>query len=334
MRAAAVLHVDDVPVGRQFIAAHTEHRAERTGQRQEEPAIPADPLGGLRHLRARPVIAVMPALRGPGATPAAHHLTTSEPDLGSGLVDLRVTGRHIAGHQPRVVRQRREQVAGAQVTGLDALIPRQPFRRQQRLGPGYQHHLADRRMVGAGVAGHHDRPLPALVTGQVGEETVGGAGRVFISDAEVVADGVVTAAFDDGSTRQVGRASENGRQFRRPLRRGRIGHIVRCFHGPVDSAAQMRRMATPVAYELPHPLWVRIDAWRDDAAITRIRGALRAVPLDSPSIPAWPTTRPTSRITAGHSDLGSTVRLLRIALRAPHCRRTRRCRAPIGIWPR
>ena len=137
MRAAAVFEVDDMAVGRQLVAAHPEHHAQRTGQRQEETAIAADPFGGLRHLRAGAVVAVVPTLRRLGATPGAHHLATAQPDLGGGLVDLRVAGRQVAGHQPRVVRQRREQVARAQVAGPDALIPGQPLAAPARTpGPG------------------------------------------------------------------------------------------------------------------------------------------------------------------------------------------------------
>ncbi len=125
-------NVDDMPVGRHLVAAHPEHRAQRPGQRQEEAAVAADPLGGLRHLRDGAVVAVVPALRGLGAAPGAHHLAPAQPDLGGGLVDLRVTGGHVAGHQPRVVRRGRQQVAGAQVARPDALIPGHPLRRQQR----------------------------------------------------------------------------------------------------------------------------------------------------------------------------------------------------------
>ena len=39
MSTAAVLLVDDVSVGRQFVAADPEHRAQRSRQRQEEAAV-------------------------------------------------------------------------------------------------------------------------------------------------------------------------------------------------------------------------------------------------------------------------------------------------------
>ena len=240
MRAAAVFEVDDGSVGRHLVAAHPEHRPQRTGERQEEPAIAADALGGLCHLRAGAVVAVVPALRRLGPAPGTHHRASSQPDLGGGLVDLRVAGGHVTGHQPQVVRQRRQQVAGAQVAGPDPLIPGHPLRGQQRLGPGYQHHLADRRMVGTGVTGHHDRPLPALIAGQVGEESVGGAGGIFVADAEVVTYRVVAAVLDDRRPRQLDCTSQDRRQFGRPLRRGRrsrlrgrSGRVVRCFHGPL-----------------------------------------------------------------------------------------------------
>ena len=126
MCAAAVFGIHHVTVGGQFVGAHTEHRSQRSGQRQVEPAVAAYPAGGARHRRSRPVVAVVPALRGLAAPPFAEHLAAAKPDLDGGVVDLWVTAGRIAGHQPRVLRRRGEQVAGAQVAGSDPLLPRHP----------------------------------------------------------------------------------------------------------------------------------------------------------------------------------------------------------------
>ena len=237
MRAAAVFEVDDMAVGGQLVAAYPEHGAQRPGKRQEEPAIAACALGGLRHLRRRTVVAVVPALRRFGAAPGAHHPAPSQTDLQGDLVDLWITGGQVTGYQPRIIRHRRQQVARAQVARPDPLIPGHPLRRQQRRRPRHQHDLADRRVVGTRASGHDDSPLPALVTGQMREEAVGSAGRIFVSDAEVVAHRVGTAELDDRRPRRLHGVGEQGRQLRRPLfggRRRRLpsgpGHVVRCFH--------------------------------------------------------------------------------------------------------
>lgn len=43
-------------------------------------------------------------------------------------------------------------------------------------------------MVGTGISGHDGGPLPALVTGQMRQEPVGGGVRIFVADTQVVAD--------------------------------------------------------------------------------------------------------------------------------------------------
>jgi hypothetical protein len=106
MRAAAVFKVDDVSVGRQLVAAHPEHRPQRPGERQEEPAVTADAFGRLRHRPAGAVVAVVPPLSRLVTAPGTHHRAPSQPDLGGGFVDLRVAGGEIARHQPQVLLQR------------------------------------------------------------------------------------------------------------------------------------------------------------------------------------------------------------------------------------
>src|ERR1700733_11334270 len=59
-------------------------------------------------------------------------------------------------------------------------------------------------------------------------------------------------------------------------------------------------MATPVACARPQPPWVRIDVCLDGAVSTRVRLPAGVVgSARQPSIPAWPTTRPTSPTPVG-----------------------------------
>ena len=53
-----------------------------------------------------------------------------------------------------------------------------------------------------------------LRSGQVRGEPMGGAGRVFVSGTEVLTDGDLTAALDDGGARQVRSPGEKRRQLR------------------------------------------------------------------------------------------------------------------------
>ena len=164
--------------------------------------------------RSRRRASVAPLRSGPGA----HHPAPSQTDLQGDLVDLWITGGQVTGYQPRIIRQRRQQVARAQVARPDPLIPGHPFRRQQRRRPRHQHDLADRRVFGTRASGHDDSPLPALITGQMRQETVGSAGRIFVSDAEVVTHRVGAAELDDRRPRRLHGVGEQGRQLRRPLR--------------------------------------------------------------------------------------------------------------------
>ena len=167
------------------------------------------------------MVAVMPALGGVIATIGAQHPAATEADLEGNLIDRGVAGRHVTGHQPRVVMKRRQQIAGTEVAGADALLPRQPLWGKERRRTRNQHHLTDRRPFGPGVGGNHHGPLPALITRHGGQEPVGGRGFVLKCDAEVVPDGVA-AELDDRLARKIGRsAQECSHSGRRLRRRGR-----------------------------------------------------------------------------------------------------------------
>ena len=183
-------------------------------------------------------------------------------------------------------------------------------------------------MVGAGIAGHHDRPLPALVAGQVGEESVGGAGRDLRSRRR-------------GTRRRCrhrcARRSRRGPARRRqsapsPIRattpsgrrsrlRGRSGHVVRCFHGPPILPHSCDAWPHRSPAHAPQPAWGRIDVCLDGAVITRMRAESRP-----PA--AWPQ-RPGGRASR-HGQLPGR----RPGLPRGRRRSRRRCPAPIGTCRR
>ncbi len=227
-----------MPVGRQLIGAHPEQQSQRPTQRQIEPAVPAYPASGPGHRRARPVVAVMPALRGVDATQTAEQMASAEPELDGDLVELRVTGGGEPRHQARVLGGRGEQVAGAEVAGPEPVLPRHPRRRQQGRRSRHEHDLADRCVVGPGMRRDNHGPLPALIAGLVGQETVGGGIRVVECRTQVLTDGVA-AVFDDRSARLVDGAHQHRLEVRRGLDRRRcraaLGGFRHAVHG-VNSA--------------------------------------------------------------------------------------------------
>ena len=210
MGAAAVLHGHHVTVSRQLVGADPEQRAQGPGQRQEEAAVSAHPARGASHRRVRAVVTLQPPLGRVDAPQRAEQLPTAQPEFACDLVELGVTGRHVAGHQPRIVGGRSEQIARAEVARLDALVPRHPRRREKRGGSRNQDHLADRGVIGAGVCGDDDRPLPALVAGQHREEAMGRRGGVLEAGSEVLADYIVAAELRDRRARQVDRTRQHG----------------------------------------------------------------------------------------------------------------------------
>ena len=218
----------------QLVGACAEHQSEGTGQRQVETAVPAHAPGGPGHRRARPVVAVVPSLRGVDPTQLTQQSPSAKTQFVGDVVDRRVTGRGEAGHKAVVLGRRGEQVAGTEVTGAQPFIPGHPLGRQQRRRARHQHHFADRRVVGTGMRRHHHGPLPALIAGQVGQETMGGGGGVVERRAQILADRV-TAVLGDRRARQIDGARQHRLQVRRRLDRRRsravLGGFRHAVHG-------------------------------------------------------------------------------------------------------
>ena len=95
------------------------------------------------------------------------------PSSQADLLDRRVVGEHVARGQPLVVGRGRQQVADAEVARLEPLLPGQPAGREQRVGAGQQHRLADRDVLAARHPGDGDGPPPAAVAGEAAVEVVG-----------------------------------------------------------------------------------------------------------------------------------------------------------------
>ncbi len=221
-----------MPVGGELVGACAEHQSEGPGQRQVETAVAAHPAGGSGHRSARPVVAVVPSLGGVDTTQLTQQPPAAQSQLVGDLVDRRVTGRGEAGHKALVLGRRGEQVAGPEVTGAEPVIPWHPLGRQQRRRPRHQHHFADRRVVGTRMRRHHHGPLPALIAGQVGQETMGGGSGVVERRAEILADGV-TAVLDDRRARQIDGARQHRLQVRRRLDRRRRRAVLGGFRHAV-----------------------------------------------------------------------------------------------------
>ena len=146
-----------------------------------------------------------------------------------------------------------------------------------------------------GIGGHDDRPLPALIAGQLGQEAVGGRRRVLEADAEVLTDRVVAAELDDrraglldGTRQHRGEiASERLGARRQPLRLFG-GFRSRCPSPPIlpdtPRGQPHRSPARP-----PSPAWGRIDV------VTGPRRDHRDPAAHGPLLPAAPACRRTPR---------------------------------------
>jgi len=188
VRAAAVLDRDHPAVGGgELVGAHAERRLQRTAEGDQKAAAAAGGRCLLGHRAVRAELGVVPALGGIEPAGAGEHPGPAEAEFEGDLLDLGVAGVGVAGHQPRVVRGGRQQVAGAEVAGLQALAPGHPGGGEQRPVAGQQHHLGHLRLA-LGGAHHRDRPVPAEVTRQPGRERVGGGVLALRPDAEVRAD--------------------------------------------------------------------------------------------------------------------------------------------------
>ena len=209
MCAATEFGVHHVTVGGELVGAHAEHQTELAAQRNVEAAVATNPPGRARHRRPWPVVAVMPPLCRVPAAPQAKHPTPAEPDLDGHIVDDRVTGRHVPGHQAWVVGRRRQQIARTQIARPDPFLPRHPFRRQQRRRARDEHDFTDGRVLGAGARGHHDCPLPTAISGQLSEEAVRRRRRVLELGSEVLPHGALAAVFLDRRARRVDGAGQH-----------------------------------------------------------------------------------------------------------------------------
>ena len=179
--------------------------SEAAAQRHEEPAADAVRRGGLRDRRMRPVIAFVPALGRVVATVFGQHPGPSRHlDLGRGSrTRVRVLGvgpgeepvRHRVvaveddqRHQALVVGAGGQQVADADVTGAQPVLPGHPGRREQRVGARQQDALVDRDDLRPRRAGHRDRPPPPRVAGigaveKVRDDAIGGGlGPQIVAD--------------------------------------------------------------------------------------------------------------------------------------------------------
>ncbi len=224
MRPTSEFRVDDVSVRSELVSAHPKHQPELTTEGNVETAVAAGPARGPSHRSARAVLAVVPTLRSVPASPPAQHLTAAQPDLGGHLVDHRITGGQVSGHQPGIVGRRGQQVTGAQIAGTDPLLPRHPFGRQQRCRPRDEHDFADRGVISTRARGHDDSPLPTPVTGHIGEKAMGGRRRVLEPGAEILADGVFAAVFHDRGARLLDSTHQQGLEVGQDSARSRRGH--------------------------------------------------------------------------------------------------------------
>ena len=107
-----------------------------------------------------------------------------------GLVVVGALPGEVRRHQPRVVLVGGKQVTRGEVTRLDAVAPRDPLGRGDRLVAGQQHDLVDRHRVLAGGVRDGDGPDPAGVARLPAREVVGDRGLDLGPGGEVLTDDV------------------------------------------------------------------------------------------------------------------------------------------------
>ena len=181
--------------GRVGVGADPERAAQRSGERQQEPAGAAVRGSGAGHVRARAVLAVVPALRGGVAALAAQHRPPAQADLAGDLLHRRVVGREVAGHQRG--RRRAGWAAGRRRRGRRAAPA--PSRapspgRPARPAPGSS--TTSLTVTGAsssGRAGQRHRPAPAPVPAVPRGEEVGDGPSSSAPDLQVLADRLCAA---------------------------------------------------------------------------------------------------------------------------------------------
>src|SRR5205085_1592331 len=119
------------------------------------------------------------------------------------------------------------------------LLPRHPLGRQQRRRSGDQHHFTDRGVVGTGIGGDDDGPLPALVARQMRQEPVRGSGWILEPGAEVVPHRVGAAELRDGGPGRV--APNSGHR----TRNGSANQHPGMANYPADDADRRSRRPPP-----------------------------------------------------------------------------------------
>src|ERR1051325_11795244 len=119
MRAAAVLDMPHAPVGRgDLVAAHPEGGPQRATDLEVEGA-GATVLGSAScHVGAWAEVAVLPAGGRLKTGRPGHHPDPAEAELHGDVLDTFVVRLHVRGHESRVVRRGRQQIADTQVTRL------------------------------------------------------------------------------------------------------------------------------------------------------------------------------------------------------------------------
>ncbi|GAB3996393.1 hypothetical protein GCM10029992_16380 [Glycomyces albus] len=96
-------------------------------------------------------VALVPALRGLGPAVAVEHPLAPQPQLVGDVLDSVVLGVLVGGHEAVVLGFGRQDLADADLPGLEAIGPRHPRRRQQRLRARQQRRLGDRGDARAGA---------------------------------------------------------------------------------------------------------------------------------------------------------------------------------------
>ena len=248
--------------------------------------------------------AVVPALRRRLATGAREHLRPAQPDLARDLLDGGVVGGDVAGHEPLVAVGGGQQVADAEVTGADPLLPRHPRRRDERVRAGQQDDLAHRdRGVVAG-RGQRDRPAPAAVPALPGGEVVGEGAIVLGDGLQVLADGVGRGLLTDVggcllARRRTGPAPPRPRAGRAGRGSVRCSPLGLCHPLPHDLRACTGRGARAGGGGLRRRS-ARPAASRPAGPRTAAAGGARRAAARHDGVHPGPRVRPERRAVRGH----------------------------------
>ena len=194
--AAAVVERDDAPVvGRPLIGADAEDAAQRTGERNEEPASGAGGVGLAHAVGLRAVLALVPAAGGaPHALGGQHAGPPEVEGVHARGVALLIARGLPAGFEALVGLAAGQTVGAGDVAGAQALRPGDPGRGENGVLAGKQLQFTDRGRTAARGPGQSHGPAPAAVAGEVALEQMGhqplalAAGRDVLADAERLGD--------------------------------------------------------------------------------------------------------------------------------------------------